>query len=474
MINDAMSQRLRHVFDLQRANRWRMAQTTAPERIARLVRLREAIWAQRDGIHQAIFEDYRKNALETDITEVFPILAEINHTVNHLRKWMKPVRTGAPLALFSTKNEVRYEPRGLVLVLAPWNYPISLLINPLVAAISAGNCVIAKPSSKVPATARFLAKFLGGIFQENEVAVFEGSTEVAEALLELPFDHIFFTGSPRVGTRVMAAAAKHLASVTLELGGKSPVIADHSADPKKLAERVLWGKFINAGQTCMAPDYLLLHESLLPRFLDEARMILNRRYGDTEEARKVSADYCRLVSESHLLGLRRVLDASLAAGARLEIGGISDQVQRYLSPTILTGVSADSPIMDEEIFGPILPVITFSSLDEAIGIVQAKDKPLALYIFSSDTAAVERILANTSAGGTCVNGVVVHVGNPDLPFGGIGKSGLGNYHGFFGFRSLSHERAVMRTGWLNTVRIGYPPYTTLAKKMVRFMMKHLS
>jgi aldehyde dehydrogenase (NAD+) len=464
---------LRRVFDAQQAQRWHLAQSTAEERIARLVRLREAIGARREELQRAIHEDFRKSPAETDLTEVFPTIAEINHTVRHLKQWMAPRRVRTSLALLGARSEVRYEPKGRVLILSPWNYPFGLLVNPMVAAIAAGNCVIAKPSSKVPATARFLKSFITGLFDEGEVALFEGTSAVADALLELPFDHVFFTGSPRVGKSVMAAAAKHLASVTMELGGKSPVVVDRTADPRLVAERVLWGKYINAGQTCIAPDYMLLHESLRDRFLEEAKRVLDHRFGATEEARKASPDFCRAVSDAHLQGLQRVLDDSVAAGATVAIGGVVDATQRYLSPTILMDVREDSPIMQEEIFGPILPVITYRSLDEVFRVIRAREKPLALYVFGTDEGTIQCILANTTAGGTCVNSVVVHVANPNLPFGGVGQSGLGSYHGVHGFRNLSHERAVLRQGRFDSLKYFYPPYTDAVRKRIRLALKHL-
>ena len=465
---------LRRVFDQQQAHRWRLAQSTAEERIARLVRLRDAIWSGREDLKRAVHDDFRKSPEETDLTEVFPTIAEINHTVRHLKRWMAPRRVGRPLALLGTRSEVRFEPKGRVLILSPWNYPFGLLVNPMVAAIAAGNCVIAKPSSKVPATARFLKNFFARLFDEGEVALFEGSSAVADALLDLPFDHVFFTGSPRVGKSVMAAAARHLASVTMELGGKSPVVVDRTADPRLVAERVLWGKFINAGQTCIAPDYMLLHRSLLDSFIVEAKRVLDHRFGATEEARKASPDFCRAVSDRHLQGLERVLSEAVAAGAKVAIGGVVDAAQRYMGPTILTDVGADSPIMREEIFGPILPVITYESLDEVFGVIRAREKPLALYIFATDKAAIETILANTTAGGSCVNSVVVHAVNPNLPFGGVGHSGMGSYHGVHGFRALSHERAVLRQGRLDSLRYFYPPYTAAVRKRIHMALKRLA
>ncbi|MGK5088807.1 aldehyde dehydrogenase family protein, partial [Bdellovibrionota bacterium FG-2] len=308
----------RAVFEKQKANRWKIAKSSAEERIRKLTALRDAILAQREELHKAIFDDYRKNAGEVDLTEVFPTISELKHTIENLSDWMKPKSVSTPLVLFGTRSEVRYEAKGLVLILSPWNYPFQLLMNPLVTTIAAGNCAILKPSSKTPNTARFLKKFISGLFDESEVAIFEGSSAVSDALLELPFDHIFFTGSPRIGKTVMAAAAKHLASVTLELGGKSPVILDETANVRKAAERIMWGKFINAGQTCVAPDYLLIHESRQAEFIAESKKVLAARFGDSEGARKRSVDFCRLVSDGSFETLKKVLDASVAGGAKIE------------------------------------------------------------------------------------------------------------------------------------------------------------
>lgn len=461
-------------FERLRANRWKMAQTTASERIARVRRLRDAIIARRDELCQAVYNDYRKNAVEVELTEVFPTISEANHTINELHHWMRPQQVGTPLALFSAHSEVRHEPKGVVLILAPWNYPFQLLINPLIAAISAGNCVAVRASAKVPHTARFIAAFLRDLFPPEEVAVFEGDHRVSDALLELPFDHIFFTGSPRIGSKVMVAAAKHLASVTLELGGKSPVIVDRSADIKKAAERVLWGKFVNAGQTCVAPDYMLIHEDRLAAFLTEARRVLAARFGSTDAEQQASANFCRLVSDDHHRGLHRMLEAAVAAGAKVEMGGVSVPAERYMAPTLLTGVTEDSPIMQEEIFGPILPILTFRDLDDALRLVRSKPKPLALYVFSGDNAATEKVLAGTTAGGTTVNATLIHLANGNLPFGGVGSSGMGNYHGFFGFRQCSHERAVLVQGIFDSIKLFYPPYTDRVKQVIRMAIRWLA
>jgi len=465
---------MKTVFEAQRKNRWKIAQTTAEARCAKLRALRDALLARREELHRALYADFRKNPAEADLTEVYPVVSEINYAIDHLADWMSPAYASTPLLLLGTRSEVRLEPKGQVLILAPWNYPINLLFSPLTAAVAAGNCVMLKPSSKVPYASAFSKSLIESVFDRDEVAVFEGGGAVSDALLELPFDHVFFTGSPRIGKTVLAAAAKHLATATLELGGKSPVIIDETADVFKAAERTVWGKFLNAGQTCVAPDYLLIHESRRGEFLAEAKRLTCERFGATEEARRASPDFCRLVSAEHARGLGKVLEDSVKHGARVEIGGVCDPSERYLSPTILSDVGEDSPIMREEIFGPILPVLTYRSIDEVFGIIRSKEKPLALYIFSKDDAAVERVLRNTSAGGTCVNSMILHLANCDLPFGGVGGSGMGNYHGYYGMRAFSHERAVLHQGRLDLLKFFYPPYAPKVQDLIRAAVDHLA
>ncbi|HSA59394.1 MAG TPA: aldehyde dehydrogenase family protein [bacterium] len=466
---------LAKIFERQRENRWRIAKTSADQRIAKLKKLREAILNRREELHKAVYDDFRKNPAETDLTETHLVVSELNDAIKHLRRWMRPHKVRTPITLFGASSEIRYEPKGVVLILSPWNYPFQLAVSPVIGAVAAGNCVILKPSNKTAHTARFLKKLMAEVFAEDEVAVLEGDHAVADALLEMPFDHIFFTGSPNIGKKVMAAAAKNLAPVTLELGGKSPVIVDETADVKKAAARIMWAKFINAGQTCVAPDYLLVHEGRAKEFVEEAKRVVASRYGSTEKDQAKSSDYCRLISEQHRQGLQKILEATIKSGAKVEMGGLSgsDGDGRFLAPTLLSNVTPDSPIMREEIFGPILPILTFQTLNQAIELIQSKDKPLALYIFSKDRRHVEEILNNTTAGGTCVNNLAIHLANSNLPFGGVGTSGMGSYHGFFGFKTFSHERAVLRQGAIDMVKIFYPPYTPRIKKIIRFLTKHL-
>jgi len=456
--------RIQAAFQAQRANRWVMSRTTTAERIARLKRLREAIIARRDELAEAIHQDFRKPALEVELTEIHPTLEELNHTVKHLSSWMKPTRVGTPLLLAGSSAHVRYEARGVVLVLAPWNYPFQLLMAPLIAAIAAGNTVICKPSEKTPHTARFLSRLVRDVFPENEVALFEGGAETAEALLELPFDHFFFTGNPRIGRKVMEAAAKHLASVTLELGGKSPAIIDETADVQAAAERLAWGKFINGGQTCVAPDYVFVHESRQQAFIDALKAVIGRFYGATEPERQASADFSRLVDAVAWRRVKDLVDRTVAAGAKVEVGGVADGPSRYLAPTVLTGVTPDMAVMEGEIFGPVLPVMTYRSRDEVYAHIQGGEKPLALYVFSQDKRAVEDVFRNTTSGGAVVNNVLIHVANPNLPFGGVGMSGLGHYHGVYGFRTFSHERAVSVQWMKSLAAVFFPPYRGKAQE----------
>ncbi|NTX65167.1 aldehyde dehydrogenase family protein [Myxococcus sp. CA051A] len=458
---------MQEAFDRLRARRWDVARRGPGERLAKLEKLKALIVERRQALADAIHADFRKPPAEVEATEILPVLMELEHVRKHLKAWMKPRKVTTPLVLTGTTSHVRHEARGVVLVMAPWNYPFNLLLMPLVGAVAAGNTVMCKPSDKTPNTSRFLAELVRDTFPEDEVALFEGGAEVGEALLRLPFDHFFFTGGPRVGRRVMEAAAKHLASVTLELGGKSPAIVDASADIEAAAERVAWGKFLNGGQTCIAPDHVWVHASKEEAFLAALKAALERFYGRSEEARRASSDLCRMVDDGAFARVRGLLDRTVAAGARVVVGGGVDAETRFIAPTVVADVAPDAPLMEEEIFGPVLPVLRFESLDEVVTHVRAGGKPLALYVFSHDEAVVERLLQETSAGGTCINAVVLHNVNPNLPFGGVGASGLGAYHGETGFKTFSHERAVLRQGRTSLANLFFPPYTGKARKLAR-------
>jgi aldehyde dehydrogenase (NAD+) len=458
---------LQEAFEKLQARRWELAQTSAKERLERLERLKSHLLNRREALAEALYADFRKPRAETESTEILPALMELTHTAKHLKAWMKPRKVATPLLLAGTHSEVRYEPRGVVLILAPWNYPFGLAINPLIAAVAAGNCVMLKPSEKTPRTAEFLAGLVRDTFEPSEVTVVQGGPEVGDALLRLPFDHFFFTGGPRVGRKVMEAAAKHLAGVTLELGGKSPAVVDATADVKVAAERIIWGKFLNAGQTCIAPDYVYVHASKEEAFLNEAKEALERFYGKSEEARRASPDLCRLVDDAAFTRVRGLLDRSVTSGARVVAGGVVDEASRYIAPTVLADVAEGSPVMEEEIFGPVLPVLRYEQPEMVVETIREGGKPLAMYVFSQDDAAVEQLLRRTSAGGTVVNNVVIHFANPNLPFGGVGQSGMGAYHGEDGFRELSHARAVLKQGRASLAHFFFPPYTGKAQQLAR-------
>jgi aldehyde dehydrogenase (NAD+) len=460
------SQAIQEVFKKQKTNHFKTAQTTAEERIQKILKLKTTCLSRADDLKKALHMDFKKSALEVDLSEIYSTIAEINFTVRNLKKWMKPTRVGNPVLMTGSKSQVYYEPKGVVLIIGPWNYPFSLVIIPLISAIAAGNCVIIKPSELTENTSRFLTEIIRDCFSEDEVAIFEGGSETAQKLLTLPFDHIFFTGSTRVGRIVMEAAAKQLIPVTLELGGKSPAIIHPSAHLPQAASRIVWGKCLNAGQTCVAPDYVLVPEDLKDSFIAEAKKTIESLYGPTEKDRQKSSDLCRIISQPHYERLKKLTQKAVTDGAQIELGGIFDDGEKYVSPTLLSNVHASHAIMEEEIFGPILPILTYKSLDEVYQLIQSKSKPLALYIFSQDKKQIQDTIKKTTAGGTCINATLVHLANPHLPFGGVGQSGVGNYHGYFGFKTFSHERAVLRQGVFDSVRLLYPPYQNYQKKII--------
>ena len=416
--------------------------------------------------------DFAKPRAEVEITELQPVLREIRYVRSQLRRWAEPEPVPTPALLLGTRSEIRREPRGVVLVLAPWNYPVYLALMPVVAALAAGNRVVLKPSERVPHTSAALARLADAAIDPVDFAVVQGDAEFASSLLDLPFDHVFFTGSARTAREILARAADRLIPVTLELGGKSPAILDTTVSVTDAAERIVWGKFLNAGQTCVAPDYVWVPETVLPAFLDAARATLTRFYGKDDSARTRSADYCGLVDAAAGQRLARLLDDAVRRGARVETGGTMDNGR--LAPTILSRVPPDAVVMEEEIFGPILPVLAYRNVDDVVRAISDRGKPLALYLFSENRRFIDRLLSGTQSGGVVVNNVVVHLGNPYLPFGGIGESGMGQYHGRFGFDAFSHPRAVLRQGSPYLLRLFHPPYGRRTERVLRFVDRLLS
>jgi aldehyde dehydrogenase (NAD+) len=413
---------------------------------------------------QAMREDMGKPAVEARLSDLSIVAAEIDVMLKNLGRWARPERVGIPLAQLPGRATVVREPLGVALVVAPWNYPVHLLLLPMAAAIAAGNCVVGKPSELTPKTSAALARLVRRHLDDRAVTLVEGGPEETQALLAERFDTIFYTGNGRVGRIVMEAAAKHLTPVTLELGGKSPVIVDADVDLPVAARRIAWGKFLNAGQTCVAPDYVLAHRSVEHDLLEALRNTLHSFYGDDPRR---SADYARIVNERHFDRLSGLLSST---GATVAIGGATDRGDRYIAPTVLTGVPGDDPLMDDEIFGPLLPVIAVDDVAEAIGFVRDRPKPLALYVFSRSKEAVQRVLDETSSGSVGVNCTVQQVAVPDLPFGGVGASGMGAYHGRQGFETFSHRRAILAKPLLPDPPVQYPPYTRVKEWLLKKML----
>lgn len=418
-------------------------------RITQLQRLRTAVIDARERIVAAMAADLGRPEFETIAFEI-GIVKELDHTLKHLKAWMRPKKVSVSLEQMPARARVHSEPLGIVLVIAPWNYPVQLSLNPLVGAIAAGNCVTLKPSELAPETSRVLAEVLSSTFDPDFVNVVEGGVETSQALLEQRFDHIFFTGGTAIGKVVMEAAAKHLTPVTLELGGKSPCIVDSDIDLETAVRRIVWGKFINAGQTCIAPDYLLVNRKIKPQLVEQLKKQIQQNYGDDPSQ---SPDLGRIVNDRHF---QRVT-ALLHSGTTL-LGGDTDASQRYIAPTLLDNVSPDDPVMQEEIFGPILPVLEYGELDEAIAFINQRPKPLALYVFSRADAVIQQVLEQTSSGGVCINDTILQLALPELPFGGVGNSGIGHYHGKNSFDTFSHQKSVFSKPFWLDLDWRYPPY----------------
>jgi aldehyde dehydrogenase (NAD+) len=426
--------------------------------------------AHREEAQVALAADFRKAPEEVDLTELYPVISEIKDALRHLSRWMKPWKVATPLGLFGSASSIVHEPRGVALIISPWNYPIYLTLGPLVSAIAAGNCAIIKPSEFTPQTTAFLRNLLAGLFPDEEVALVEGDADTAKDLLALPFDHIFFTGSPAVGKVVMKAAAEHLTAVTLELGGKSPVLVDADANLKEAARKIAWGKCVNAGQTCVAPDYVLVHEGVHDALVEHLKEALVDFYGSDAQARKASPDLARIINGRHF---DRILALLSGSSAQIAFGGDVDAASRYISPTLLTQVDPGSPVMQEEIFGPLLPILKVPDMDAATTFVNARPKPLALYVFSNDDRKANAIIARTSAGGGCINDTVLHFAHTGLPTGGVNTSGFGKAHGVHGFQAFSNARGILRQRTrFSAIQLMYPPYTGFVRRMIDLTLKY--
>ncbi len=447
--------RLRSTFDSGKTRplAWRQRQL---EGVARFLAEREGV------IVEAVQADLGKPAIEALGAEVRFTGNDVAHVRKHLAAWTKPERVSSPLVTQPATSRVYKDPLGVVLVIAPWNYPCQLAVAPMVGALAAGNCVIVKPSEVSANTSAMLARYLPEYLDRDAVAVVEGAVPETQALLEERFDHIFYTGNGTVGRIVMSAAAKHLTPVTLELGGKSPCIVDRDCDLAVTARRIIWGKFYNAGQTCVAPDYVLAHAAVHDALLDRMRSTLVEFFGPDP---RQSADFARIINTRHHQRLMRMVDSG-----QIVAGGEADEEACYLAPTVLRDVPPDSPVMQDEIFGPILPVLKVADVEEAIRFVNARPKPLALYVFSGDSKVQEAVVTRTSSGGMSINHVWLHLANPDLPFGGVGESGMGAYHGRASFDTFTHRKSVLKKPFAVDPNILYPPYSATKEKWLRRLL----
>jgi aldehyde dehydrogenase (NAD+) len=443
-----------------------VAKTDVKERVSKLKKLRKALLERKEEIIEAIQKDFNKPGVETILTEIFVVCAEIKHTIKHLRSWMKPKKVGRPIFLPTLKGSVNFKPKGVVLIISPWNFPLNLALGPLVSAIAAGNCVMLKPSELSPHTSQFIDELLSELFPLKEISVFQGDKEVAQELLELPFHHIFFTGSPAVGKIVMEAASKNLSDITLELGGKSPAIVHKSANIDQAAKKIAWGKFLNAGQTCVAPDYALVDASIEKEFIERVHHWLG-------EFKKDDSSYASIINKSHWERLTKAIDEARDMGASISTYFKSDEKNRTISPAVCTNLPDDSTLMQDEIFGPLLPVRSFTSTQQVVDYVNGKERPLALYIFAKDSDFKDEMRQKTIAGGIAINDVILQYTHPNLPFGGVNYSGIGKAHGEWGFKTFSHEQAVVEHNapW-SPMNLLYPPYSGKTQKIANLFLKY--
>ncbi len=436
-------------------------------RIEALKKLKVAVQRHEEVLNQALMQDLRKTNFESYMTETGMVLEEIGFELKHIRQWAKTRRVKTPIAQFLSKSFVVPEPYGVVLIMAPWNYPVQLCLEPLIGAIAAGNTAIIKPSAYAPAVSACMATLISEIFEPSFVAVVEGGREQNTQLLEQKFDYIFFTGSSSVGKIVMEKAAKHLTPVSLELGGKSPVIVDPTADLKMAAKRLAFGKYLNAGQTCVAPDYLLIESGVKDKFLEFFKTAVEEFFpkGDF-------ANIPVIVNEKHYNRLMGLIDGTVKQGAKIFLGGSGNSGNRFIEPTVLTGVTFDSPIMQEEIFGPILPVLEFEgSIDGILDTIRRRSKPLALYLFSNDKQVQQKVLSSVPYGGGCINDTIIHLATSHMGFGGVGESGMGSYHGKKSFDTFTHYKSIVKKSNLIDLPMRYHPYSESKLKTIKMFMK---
>lgn len=462
---------LKSLLALQQNTASRVRAQNAKQRIGKLRRIADYLNKEENvrALVAALETDFRKPEVETLTSELGVVLSHINFITKRLRKWMEPEKLPYKLAQTGFSSYIYKEPKGCALIIAPWNYPFNLTLIPLVYAIAAGCTAIVKPSEFSAATTAFIQGMLDELFPPEEINVVTGEGDTSAFLTTLDFDHIFFTGSPAIGKKVMAAAAKKLTSVTLELGGKSPAIIDKEVNLKKSAENSVWGKFFNGGQTCIAPDYLLVHESIVEDYVVELKAAITRFYG---EAPQTSDSFAHIINDRHFKRIEGLITDAIEQGATIAHGGETDAAERYIAPTILTGATEEMTVMQEEIFGPVWPVMTYKNIDHALEIINRQPKALAFYIQSDNRTTIRKLLAGTSSGGAMVNDYLLGGGSPSVPFGGVNNSGIGKSFGYHGFIEFTNERPVMERRFLDR-SVAYPPYTEKVKGLVRKIYKWL-
>ncbi|WP_413232311.1 aldehyde dehydrogenase [Oceanotoga sp. DSM 15011] len=420
-------------------------------RINQLEKLKDIIQKNQEKIMVALKDDLNKSFFESYETEIGITLSELTHTIKNLKKWSKPQKVKTPITAFPAKSYIKKVPYGVTLIMSPWNYPFNLTFAPLIGSMAGGNCSLIKVSEYSPRTSQIIEKLINENFNPNYIKVWQGEIEVNKEILNQKFDYIFFTGSTNVGKIVMKAACENLTPLTLELGGKSPCIVDKNTNIDKTAKRIAWGKYLNAGQTCVAPDYLLAHKDIKEELIEKIVYYIEKFYSQDP---KQSPDYPRIISSKHFDMLIPLIENS-----EIYYGGEKDSQEKYISPTIINNVKWTDKIMENEIFGPILPVIVWEDLDYTINLINKRPRPLALYLFTNDKELEEKVLNNIIFGGGVINDTIMHLSNPYLPFGGVGASGMGGYHGKYSFETFTHNMSIMKRGFWPDIKLKYPPYS---------------
>ena len=459
------------IYNQQVENKYKVEQLSVSDRISLLKKLETEILTHREEIAEALHKDFRKSKIEAESTEIFPVVSEIRHFCKNLKKWAKAKSVSNNIVFFGSKAKMVYEAKGNCLIISPWNYPFQLAMVHLVAAGAAGNTVMLKPSEFSPNTNSVVNKILDNVFEQNHVKLIYGEIDETTHILKKKFDHIHFTGSPKVGKIIMEAGAKNLSSVTLELGGKSPLIIDDVIDIKTAVSKAIWGKLVNYGQTCIAPDYILIHHSRVEEFVQEFINHMNSTFGEDP---KQSKDLARIINGKNFDRVKDLIQDAIEKGANCPYGNEYDGYENYIKPTILTNLAPNSEILCEEIFGPVFPIIPYHTIEEAIQYINKGEKPLALYIFSKNDELIDKVTKHTSSGVVMTNESLIHIMHPNLPFGGVNNSGIGSSTGYFGFLDFSHAKPVLKVNQLlsPTKFINYP-YNGFTQKVVDLMMKYL-